>query len=521
MTGAVASFLFAAAWKGTLLVAFALVVHRFARNRVPSRWLCALLLVAIVRLLVPVGPSASFSVFNLVPAETVQPAKIAAAEGNGGQPLGGPDGLQPALRPAPAASTPWIPALLALWSAGAMFVIARAVVQTRRFGRRLADAVDVERDDVRDLVDECRAILNVRRRVRVVTTSAVATPSLHGWLRPTLLLPEGFLGTFSLEQLRYVVLHELAHLRRSDVLVNWIATVAHALHWFNPLVRLAVARLAEERELACDALALAALRAEERPAYGGTVLELVDRMRTAPALPALVGMTATPEQLKRRIVMIASFRKSRFSLVFAALVVAVGLVTLTDARAGEPMKIRRQHMKVEAEPLSGAAQEVVQKLETPITTELKSASVDAVLHTVMNATGISVVIEDGAVDDATRAKRLNVKATNIPAHMFLFESLATLDLGIKFTDTGVLVIRAPQEEEPLRIPAANGEEAQVFVRRASEPAAEAEDVERNVTFEKRLATFIDGERSGNKRKVALRTEGTAEEATLEVELVEP
>jgi bla regulator protein BlaR1 len=77
----------------------------------------------------------------------------------------------------------------------------------------------------------------------------VATPSLHGWLRPTLLLPRGFLVSFTREQLRYVVLHELAHLRRSDVLVNWIATAAQVLHWFNPLVRLAVMRLAEEREL--------------------------------------------------------------------------------------------------------------------------------------------------------------------------------------------------------------------------------------------------------------------------------
>lgn len=517
MTSAVASFLLAAAWKGTLLVAFALVVHRFARNRVPSRWLCALLLVAIVRLLVPVGPASSFSVFNLVAVETVHPAEIAFADGNAGRASARPDGLKPVVRPAPPARTPWIPALLALWSAGACFVIARAVVQTHRFRRRLADAADVDRDDVRVLVDQCRAALSVRRRVRVVTTSAVATPSLHGWLRPTLLLPEGFLGAFTLEQLRYVVLHELAHLRRSDVLVNWIATLAHAVHWFNPLVRLAVARLAEERELACDALALAALRAEERPAYGGTVLELVDRMRTAPALPALVGMTATPEQLKRRIVMIASFRQSRFSLVFAALVVAVGLVTLTDAHAGEPMKVRRQHMKVE--PMSAAAHEVAQKLEAPITTELKTASLDAVLHTVMNATGISVVIEDGAVDDATRAKRLNVKATNIPAHMFLFESLGTLDLAIEFTDTGVLVVRAPEDEE-LRPRTANGEADRIFIRRAPHPAPPAHGDERDVMFEKRVAIAAE-KGSGEKRQLTLRTEGSEEEASLEIELAEP
>lgn len=169
----------------------------------------------------------------------------------------------------------------------------------------------------------------------------MAAPSLHGWLRPALLLPEGFLETFTREQLRYAVLHELAHLRRSDVLVNWIATAAAALHGFHPLVRLARARLAEERELACDALALAALRAEERQAYGGTVLEIVDRLRTTQLVPALVGMTAAPQQLKRRIVMIASFKQPRYSALFAAMVVAVGLVTLTDAQAHEPQVMHR------------------------------------------------------------------------------------------------------------------------------------------------------------------------------------
>jgi bla regulator protein BlaR1 len=512
MMTAVASFLFAAAWKGTLLVAFALLVHRVARNRVPSRWLCALLLVAIVRLLAPVAPASSFSIFNLVSAAApAAPMTIGVA---GAPPRAAAPMMLRAKAPAPAPGPQWIAWLLALWGAGVLFAIARAAVQTRRFRRQLADSKDVERDDVRALVEECRGILNVRRHVRVVTTGAVATPSLHGWLHPALLLPGGFLGTFTREQLRYVVLHELAHLRRSDVLVNWIATAAHALHWFNPLVRLAVARLAEERELACDALALAALRAEERPAYGGTVLELVDRMRLAPAVPALVGMTATPEQLKRRIVMIASFRQSRFSLVFAALVVAVGLVTLTDARAGEPM-VRRQMTK---EPASPAMLDILQKLETPISAEFESVTVDDVLHQINTATTVNITVAEGAIDDATRAKHLNVKAKNVPAHMVLFESLGTLHLAVKLTETGVLVLRAPEGEE-MRMRTPDGEgEGRVMIRRTQEEPAGEPDAD--VIVKKIVDATEEGERGGGKRKLTLRTDHGEEEGSLEIELVE-
>lgn len=267
-----------------------------------------------------------------------------------------------------------------------------------------------------------------------MVTDAVATPSLHGWLRPALLLPQGFLESFSREQQRYVVLHELAHLRRSDVLINWIATAARALHWFNPLVHLAVARMAEERELACDALALEALRAEERPAYGGTVLELVDRLRGAHLVPALVGMTASPQQLKRRIVMIASFRSpSRYSILFAATLFAVALATLTDARA-EVVYMRQPAQ------LSPVAHALMERLDQSMNVDLTSASLDDVLHAVSNATGVSIAVVPDAVEGSPR---VTLKGTNVPAQLVLMETLSSLELAVRFTDAGIEVISAP------------------------------------------------------------------------------
>jgi beta-lactamase regulating signal transducer with metallopeptidase domain len=134
MTNVVAFFLFGAAWKGTLLVAFALLVHRIGRNRVPSRWLCALLLVAIVRLLVSVAPPASFSVFNFLSPQRPAPVPFMIDEApmRRAQPI-----LVRAAVPPPPVDQPWVAALLALWSAGVLFVSVRAAVHTRRFaGRR-------------------------------------------------------------------------------------------------------------------------------------------------------------------------------------------------------------------------------------------------------------------------------------------------------------------------------------------------------------------------------------------------
>ncbi len=442
MTATLAEWLLAATLKGSLLLAIALVISLVARNRMPSRWLSALLLVAVVRLLLPVAPAAPFSAFNLLRGESAHAPRIAV-------------GAAPALlmraqmpRSQPAAMVPsstWTVPFLVLWFAGVLLLSVRVIVRTFTFQWSLRHARVITTPEVLHLIDEGRDALRVHRRVRVLESNAVTTPSLHGWLQPAMLLPEGFLSSFRVEQVRYVVLHELAHVRRYDVLVNWVVTAAQVLHWFNPLVPLAAARLSEERELACDALALAALGHDERAAYGDTVLELVDRLQPGAPAPAVVGMTTTKRQLHRRIRMIATYRKSRYSLVFGAVVLAIGLVTLTDATAGESRMFRR----VRSEPLSAAAQATADKLEQSMTAEFASASVDQIVHAVSNATGAVIQYDDGALDDEARAMRLSIKATNVPAHMVLAETLASANLVVRVTDAGVLVEKTPAGETML------------------------------------------------------------------------
>jgi bla regulator protein BlaR1 len=451
--GTLAAWLFAATWKGTLLVVLVLALHHFGRGRIAPRWLHALLLVAFVRLLVPVAPGAPFSLFNLLPSRTPMAMPLRAIKTRQPPAFGLVREARPSLPPSTrrvAGLGPLALSLLALWAGGMLVVVSRAVLRTRALRRRLARGVAIDATThpaVIRLLDECRDALHVRRRVRLSATDAVGSPSLYGWLRPVLLLPAGLVESFPPEQLRHVLLHELAHLRRSDVLVNWIITAAHALHWFNPLVRLAVSRLAEERELACDALALEHLRDHERAAYGGTVLQLLDRLRASSPVPALVGMTANPQQLKRRILMIAKFRKpSPFSALFGLLVCAAALVTLTDARGGESLQLKRRT----GPPLTPAAQAAMDRLDQLVTLDLQSASVEDVLHAVANTTGAVIAQPEGVLDAAMRETRFTIKAKNVPAMMVVAETLAPLGAGFRFTDAGLELTR--QEGMRMRVP---------------------------------------------------------------------
>jgi beta-lactamase regulating signal transducer with metallopeptidase domain len=425
------SWLTAVTWKGSLLIGAMLLLHTFLRRWIPAGWRHALLLVALVRLALPIAPESPLSIFNLTVSPQRAPfIQIVPVASGSTEPIVIPRRVPPT--PDRTAS-PTTVALITIWAAGALLVAGTVVRRSMRMSRRLSDVSDIHRPDLIALLDSARTAIGVRRKVKLATTSEIDTPSLHGWFRPVLLLPSQVVESFSPEQLRFIFLHEMAHLRRADVPVNWFIAAVHAINWFNPLVWLAVTRLEEDRELACDELALSKVGHQERTAYGRTVLQLLDQLRTPSLVPGLVGMSSTHDQIKRRILMIATFRNtSRFSLLFGAATLAVALVTLTDASAGE-RRVFRHHIG----PVSPEAKASMERLDVPMNLDLSLASVDEVLNAISARTGVA--IDTTAIDADTRAKRMTLKATDLPAHLLLIETLSAVGLTAEFTADGAVV----------------------------------------------------------------------------------
>src|SRR5262249_45415458 len=83
------------------------------------------------------------------------------------------------------------------------------------------------------------------------------SPFVCGLAWPTLVLPRGISAVLGEAQLRQVLLHELAHLKRGDLWTGWLPEIARAVWFFHPLANWAAARIRLERELACDRLGLA------------------------------------------------------------------------------------------------------------------------------------------------------------------------------------------------------------------------------------------------------------------------
>jgi len=343
--------------QASLLVCLILVVRALAGKRLPSRWHYALWLLVCLRILAPWAPESQFSLHQVLPdlavnepAQAVLDHKVSPV----GQAL--PEAALPA--PIPAATgveaidamgaPPSVPASLdypvhtwlfwslgALWLLGVLLLAGRIIYDHQRLWRIVRNARALTAQPVLDLIEDYREQLGISTGVDVIVTDAVNGPALFGCVRPRLLLPKGLLQSFSKRQMRHVFLHELAHLKRHDIAVNWIVALCQILHWFNPLVWLGFHLMRADREIACDQVALLNLEPAQSRHYGLTIIRLLEHHAHDQKLAALASISQDPSQLKRRIRTIAQFKfyVDKMQLGPILIMALLAIMGLTNAQA--------------------------------------------------------------------------------------------------------------------------------------------------------------------------------------------
>ena len=388
----------AASLRGSALIAAVLAVRWLLRGRLRGRlpaqgWHLLWLLVA-VRLLLPGAPSAAWSVFNLARC-----APAGAAEEAGWQvrsfaePAGAVRVEQKAAVGAGAVlkkktwragdALPWV------WAAGVAVQIILLGCSALAVRRRLAGAAVIGDARFLRLAGECRAQLGLRRRVVFLESAAVAGPAVLGLWRPQLVMPPGLSALLADGELRFVLLHELAHVRRHDLAALWLLTAARVLHWFNPLAWLAAHTARGDAELACDATVLRHARDAAPTAYGVALLRLVQLAPWRPAALPMAGIAERASALKERLARIADYAPGsvRRTVFTAFVVLGVGVVFGADEKkdaAPAPVSSGKSALpasdgsapKPQTEPPAWVKGWSVAKVVIPSDGEIKVAYVD-------------------------------------------------------------------------------------------------------------------------------------------------
>jgi beta-lactamase regulating signal transducer with metallopeptidase domain len=311
-------------WQAATLVILITLVPAIFRNRLSPAFRSALWLLLIVRLLWPFSLQSPTSIFNVLPA--AQPTAF--------EPLKSPSvtNIQTALTDAPTRGLS-ITIAKTIWVAGAASLLSIIGFNTFKISAQFGRERPLTNSSVLDLLEDCKAAMRIRTPLTVVETRRASAPLLYGFIRPRLLLPAGLTQKFSSDELRHIFFHELSHVKRADIPLNWIATALLALHWFNPFIWFAFGRMRLDRELACDAVALSFSGTHQNKSYGETIIKLVEQFSRPAWAPAIVSIVEDKNQIKKRIQMIAqSTNRKTWSILAAVLCAALGAMTFTDAQ---------------------------------------------------------------------------------------------------------------------------------------------------------------------------------------------
>lgn len=220
-----------------------------------------------------------------------------------------------------------------VWFIGVFIIIAVRAFRLRKFmieTRRMSETVT---EEIFGAFVRAGGAKTKLPRLRVC--KAVFTPVLLGIFNPVILLPD---RDYSPCELNMLLSHELTHWRRKDGIIGFIASLAAAVNWFNPLAHIAARRLRVDAELACDEKVTRDFSVDEKKEYGAMLLDAASFGRDKKRRLPLAGLAFTGEakNLKNRLAYIFENKKHTFAanlcLVFA-LVLAVSVTVNLGQKA--------------------------------------------------------------------------------------------------------------------------------------------------------------------------------------------
>jgi beta-lactamase regulating signal transducer with metallopeptidase domain len=216
-----------------------------------------------------------------------------------------------------------------------------SVLRYRRRSRAVEDTT------LHDTLDALQVTMKCHQAVEIRESSDVSAPATVGWQRPLILLPEDW-RTWTEEELRAVLAHELAHIRRADYAAGLLARISLVVHFYHPLAYWLAGRLQFQQELAADALAASCVggRGPYLRALAQLLLRQDDRPPRWPARTFLspsgtllrrIGMLRVKDDSPRRTL-------SRLASALLFLVPTGGAVAISALRgsAQQPADIRIQ-----------------------------------------------------------------------------------------------------------------------------------------------------------------------------------
>ncbi len=324
------------------MIAAVLLVRRLFRDKLQTRVISLLWFLAMVRLMLPVTIEAPFHVGSLLPqtvseavTQTDSALNDAPALETGFSPTAAETmtaTAEPAETETAASSekTFRVPEIslwqiaFAVWALGAA---AACAITLRRMGMFLS------RIKARKLLYEgtiakkaylSSNVLGIYRNVFVYECEYIDSPITCGVIRPKILLPRHLIQQIGESKTGLILFHELVHVKRQDVLKNYLWMLAKIVYWFNPLVYLGSRAFLEDIEMACDEVVKKKHSREQMLEYSQGLLDVIRLSQGEIVLPTAISFCKDTTKIRKRVEnMLKPKRKSKLAMTAAVAMMMV------------------------------------------------------------------------------------------------------------------------------------------------------------------------------------------------------
>lgn len=302
-----------------------LIVKMALKDKINPRWHYLIWIILILKLLIPFGPQSALSLFNTIPVmpeetsftkmyeEYQQSYPITQQIGDNTQDFTSRSVRNSSLQFAAEAEK----VLPYIWLSGMVSMLAWLIITNYSLNRHIKKTSQPLPQSIHKVFEDCKMKMGVKKYLQIVIQSTITTPSIFDVFNPKILISPDILN-LSEKDISYILLHELAHYKRRDLVTNYILLLFQSIHWFNPVLWYCFKRMRQDMEVAADEVVLNLLESREQKEYGKAIIAVIENISLPKLAPRLIGMVDGKKSIEKRIKMIKrmEFFKNRRKITF-------------------------------------------------------------------------------------------------------------------------------------------------------------------------------------------------------------
>ncbi len=246
-----------------------------------------------------------------------------------------------------------LPAFLPyIWGLGISIVSILNLISDIKIRRIRQASLPLQNRQIRELFDCCLSEMNIKKKISLYSSLYLSSPMAAGLVKPIIILPIHILSEFTKEEIRFILLHELTHIKHRDLFLNRFLALMQALYWYHPVVWIGLRELRKDQEVGCDLSVLSILEENSYVDYGKTLIRFAENI--VRRLSFVSQIAGSEKEIRMRIRCIASYHKestwkqwkSRFLLTVTSLVLLAFIPVMSiNAASGSYYPFYPEHMK--------------------------------------------------------------------------------------------------------------------------------------------------------------------------------